>query len=427
MTVGDRWKKIAELVADGSILAIQDGNHGGSHPKASEYVPEGIPFIMASDVDGGRITLDQCKRLPKERTDRLRIGFAKTGDVLLTHKGTVGEVAIVPEVDGYVMLTPQVTYYRVDRSKLDPRYLALTFRGPEFQSQLSSISAQSTRPYVAISTQRHLMIPWVPLETQRRIAAILGAYDDLIEVNRRRVAVLEEMTRGLYDEWFVRFRFPGHETVPVVETPDGPLPSGWRLSTLGKEFNVVLGGTPARNRPQLWGGTIPWLNSGKANDLRVTSPSEFITEEGLARSSTKLMPGGATIIAITGATLGQVSILAEPMCGNQSLVGLWDESGDRDEYAYRYIRSRIEEMIARASGGAQQHINKQIVDRFPYREPPLTHLKSYLAVAKPAGAMISNLLNSNSKIAASRDLLLPRLISGQLSVANAERELEAAA
>src|ERR1043166_3315476 len=143
---------IADLVSDGSILAIQDGNHGELHPKATEYVLEGIPFVMASDVRNGQLLLSTAKRLPKAKTDRLRIGFSKPGDVLLTHKGTVGEVAIVPMVDDYVMLTPQVTYYRTNSTQLDARFLSFAFRSPYFQDQLRNISAQSTRPYVGITT-----------------------------------------------------------------------------------------------------------------------------------------------------------------------------------------------------------------------------------------------------------------------------------
>jgi type I restriction enzyme S subunit len=118
MNTSSHELSIAQLEDQGAILEIQDGNHGESHPKSSEYIPAGIPFVMASDLREGFLDLETCKFLPKQRTDRLRIGFARTGDVLLSRKGSVGRVAIVPEFKPYVMLTPQVTYYRVDESKL---------------------------------------------------------------------------------------------------------------------------------------------------------------------------------------------------------------------------------------------------------------------------------------------------------------------
>jgi type I restriction enzyme S subunit len=174
--------------------------------------------------------------LRKEQAYSLRIGFARTGDVLLTHKGTVGNVAIVPQVDDYVMLTPQVTYYRVNERQLHNRYLAYAFVEPGFHARLESLSSQSTRPYVGITAQRSLRVLVHPLPVQHRIASILSAYDDLIENNTRRIAILEDMARALYREWFVHFRFPGHEKVKMVESPLGPIPKGWDASVLSQKF-----------------------------------------------------------------------------------------------------------------------------------------------------------------------------------------------
>src|SRR6266850_1619151 len=109
---------IGELERRGAIMEIQDGNHGDKHPVASDYVSDGVPFLMASDIRDGVVDLTPCKFISREQADSLRIGFARSGDVLLTHKGTVGSVAILPEVEDYVMLTPQVTYYRVNPHKL---------------------------------------------------------------------------------------------------------------------------------------------------------------------------------------------------------------------------------------------------------------------------------------------------------------------
>ena len=111
--------KIGALVDLGAIEPPQDGNHGEKHPKAKDYVEIGIPFVMASDLRDGRVDFEQCKKLKKSLSDTLRIGFAKSGDVLLSHKGTVGEVAQVGKIEtDYVMLTPQVTYYRVKEAQL---------------------------------------------------------------------------------------------------------------------------------------------------------------------------------------------------------------------------------------------------------------------------------------------------------------------
>ena len=109
---------IGDLERQGAILQIQDGNHGEKHPVSADYVDAGIPFVMAKDVTDGSVDVNTCKFLTEEQADSLRIGVARPGDVLLTHKGTVGSVAVVPPVGDYVMLTPQVTYYRVAPDRL---------------------------------------------------------------------------------------------------------------------------------------------------------------------------------------------------------------------------------------------------------------------------------------------------------------------
>ena len=150
---------IGELEAAACIVEIQDGNHGEKHPKANNYVPEGIPFIMASDIRDGRVDLEGANKLPQDITDKLRIGFCEGGDVLLSHKGSVGYVATAPDHFPYLMLTPQVTYYRVDDEKLSPDFLSYAFKDPLFQKRLINFAGeQGTRGYVGIRAQRKLKI-----------------------------------------------------------------------------------------------------------------------------------------------------------------------------------------------------------------------------------------------------------------------------
>ncbi|MCG7513532.1 restriction endonuclease subunit S [Vibrio sp. MMH1-50] len=156
------WKTytISDLLKEGFLIEVQDGNHGDIHPKSSDYVESGIPFVMANALKNGSIDLENSKKLDKCLTDKLRIGFAHSSDVLLSHKGTIGEVAIVPEELNYpyLMLTPQVTYYRVNKEKLSSQYLYYVFTSNYFQSQLASVSSQSTRAYIGITAQKKLKV-----------------------------------------------------------------------------------------------------------------------------------------------------------------------------------------------------------------------------------------------------------------------------
>ncbi|MBM4223640.1 MAG: hypothetical protein FJ167_02375 [Gammaproteobacteria bacterium] len=256
-----------------------------------------------------------------------------------------------------------------------------------------------------------------PLPIQRRIAGILSAYDELIENSQRRIKILESMARALYREWFVHFRFPGHESVPRVPSPLGEIPQGWEVRRIGDAFQTVLGGTPSRTKPEFWeGGTIPWINSGKVNDLRITEASELITPVALEKSAAKLMPKGTTVLAITGATLGQVSYLEIETTANQSVVGIVDPSGLRSEWTYLTVRERIEGIIKHASGGAQQHINKEIVNDVQVSLPPDSLAKEFKRSVAPMFREMATLLFQIQNLRRTRDLLLPRLLSGQVEL-----------
>lgn len=175
-------RKIGALIEDGFIAPPQDGNHGEKHPKASDYVAEGVPFVMASDLKGGRVDFANCSKIPESLARSLRIGFARAGDILLSHKGTVGEVARLPEAaTDFVMLTPQVTYYRVlDPCRLMSDWLYFAFQAPGFQRLLEQYGKQSTRAYVGITTQRELTIPVADVAIQQQTVAELAAAENAI-------------------------------------------------------------------------------------------------------------------------------------------------------------------------------------------------------------------------------------------------------
>ncbi len=193
-----RLTPLGDLVESGVIAPPQDGNHGEKHPKASDYVEDGIPFVMASDLLDGAVDFARCKKIPKLLADSLRIGFAERGDVLLSHKGTVGQVAYLADTPTeYVMLTPQVTYYRVrDPDQLEPLWLFYSFLSPDYQMQLRRYERQSTRAYVGITAQRELKIPVCEVSIQRdllnKLEMLSAAHSDAAE---RRLAGLRLYSR----------------------------------------------------------------------------------------------------------------------------------------------------------------------------------------------------------------------------------------
>lgn len=202
--IPEEWEvvTIQKLIDKKIIIENQDGNHGGIHPKANDYVSDGIPFISASDVRDGNVDLKNCHFLSGEHAKKLRIGFAKEHDVLLTHKGSVGNVAILPKLNtNYVVLTPQVTYYRLNQNLIDGGYLSYIFQSDYFQSLFKSSSRQSTRDFLSITNQRKLMIPFTnDLNEQKKIAKILSAIDEKISVNKKLKENLTLLKKGLMQD-----------------------------------------------------------------------------------------------------------------------------------------------------------------------------------------------------------------------------------
>lgn len=195
-------RKIGALIEDGLIAPPQDGNHGEKHPKASDYVPEGVPFVMASDLKSGEVDFANCSKIPEVLARTLRIGFAKSGDILLSHKGTVGEVARLGALaTDFVMLTPQVTYYRVmDQLKLSPDWLYFSFKTPGFKRLLEQYGKQSTRAYVGITTQRELSIPVAMTQDQSQIISELIAAEKAVSAAALRASAIAELRQRLLAE-----------------------------------------------------------------------------------------------------------------------------------------------------------------------------------------------------------------------------------
>nr|CAD6604015.1 specificity protein S [Rhizobium sp. TCK] len=419
---------IQQLIDAKAIVAVQDGNHGGQHPKSREYTSTGIPFVMASDLTtDGRVDLENVTRLPKERCDRLRIGFTVDGDVLLTHKGTVGLAAIVRGAQPYWMLTPQVTYYRVNPELLNNKYLLYCFRSNDFQSQLANISAQSTRPYVSISTQRSLSIPWCDVNLQGQIASFLSAYDDLIEVNQRRIAILEDMARRLFDEWFVRFSFPGHEGVPLVETALGMVPDGWKPGTISDLSSFISRGLAPKYDDE---ASSLVINQKCIRDQALNlSPAR---KQSKPIPQSKLVIDGDILINSTGVgTLGRVAQLLGTLPGAtvDTHVTIVRAAEEVDLHYFGLQLLQLQPHFERQGIGAtgQTELSRTAIADTGIIIPPSGLANRFGRIAGPLRCQADLLRNQNNKLRAARDLLLPKLISGEIDVTTPEETFAEAA
>lgn len=408
---------VADLIADRTLYRPMDGNHGELHPKVADYVSEGIPFVMANDLFDGKIMYDTCNFITKKQADELRKGFSKVGDVLLTHKATIGRTGLVGvEADPYVMLTPQVTYYRIRNPQvLDNRYLLHYFADQFFQKTLAIwAGAGATRAYLGITGQHKLPIIVPPIDKQKKIAAILTAYDDLIENNKRRIALLEKMAEEIYREWFVRMRFPGHQKTKFIKG----IPEGWTVKKLGELVKSQYGYTESANDDE-----------SNPKFLRITDivPSCIDWDRvphcpiGESDEAKYQINEGDILVARTGATVGYAKrinrIKWRAVFASYLVRLIPNEQIDSIYLGLSVERQAYKDFIQSfVTGAAQPQANAKTMGLFPLFHPDAKTLIAFNEMIRPVLDEKEVLLNQNANLTQTRDLLLPRLISGKLSV-----------
>jgi type I restriction enzyme S subunit len=239
--------EIGEIPEDWEVLSIEtlisreliekplDGNHGNIHPKNNDFIEDGIPFVMANNIHDGNLNLKTCHYISQKQADKLQKGFAIIGDVLLTHKGTVGNVAIVEKLETpYIMLTPQVTYYRVKNSNmLCSSYIKQYFQYNLFQQTIKNISGGGTRAYIGITTQRQLPFILSSIQEQIAIATVLSDTDELITSLDKLIAKKKAIKQCAMQELLTgKKRLPGFgKQKGFKQTELGEIPEDWEIKT----------------------------------------------------------------------------------------------------------------------------------------------------------------------------------------------------
>lgn len=398
---------VGDLVKRGVLERPIDGNHGEIHPKASDFVQEGVPFIMASDLKNGRVDYGNCAFITERQAESLRKGFAKNGDVLVTHKATIGETAIVDyDKHPYIMLTPQVTYYRVkDKSVLSNRYLKAYFDSSLFQQTLKMMAGSgSTRAYLGITEQHRLPIILPPPEKQEKIAAILATLEDLIANNQRRIDLLESMAEEIYREWFVRMRFPG---APHGLSRVNP-PADWSLMELTRVAQITYGFTFAGDRftEAEVGKKIIRIRDVLSGDSK-TYTDEIADDKYVVRA-------GDLLIGMDG-EFHMNHWIAEDAYLVQRTCRIAPKQVRLRAYLAHALKAPISHYQQTIVGATVGHLGAKHLNAIKLLIPP-DSLNEQLDVLNTLQDQRLVLSKENLKLAKSRDALLPRLISGKLRI-----------
>jgi type I restriction enzyme, S subunit len=253
------------------------------------------------------------------------------------------------------------------------------------------------------------------LQEQRHITDILSAYDNLIANNNQRMALLEESIHLLYREWFIRLHFPGYEQVKIVEGA----PEGWEKTTVENTFQILGGGTPSRDEERYWvDGTLNWYSPSdltKAQSMFMEASSDKISEIGLANSSARLFPPFSVMVT-SRATIGAVAINTTVACTNQGFITCLPNERVPLYFLYCWLLANINIFTNLATGATFKEISKGVFKKIPIIVPPIKLAQEFQETVQPMGETILNLQRQNERLYEARDLLLPRLMNGEIGV-----------
>jgi type I restriction enzyme, S subunit len=302
------------------------------------------------------------------------------------------------------------------REQIDPRFLYYSVTNRAFTDYLTANAKGSAYPAVDVETisRREIWLP--PLSTQRKIAAILSAYDDLIENNNRRIKILEEMARAIYREWFVEFRFPGHEKVKMVESELGLIPEGWRLTTVPDAIAVSPTTKADRNTVK----PFVAMNCLSNNSMLIAG-----YEQRAGNSGSKFRNGDTLFARITpcleNGKTGFVQFLPTPdsvATGSTEFIVLRSRTLC-PEYVYCLARSdgfRDNAIKSMAGASGRQRVQEGCFDKFIFAHPPSVLVDAFQEIVQPMFRQVHLLSQQSDLLRRTRDLLLPRLVSGELDV-----------
>lgn len=332
------------------------------------------------------------------------------------------------EIENLIVSTGFTTIDVTSKS-INSKYLYYKLTQPLVTKYLQSIAENSVSAYPSIKpeTLGNLNFRFPDLPTQQKIAAVLSALDDKIELNNKINAELEAMAKTLYDYWFVQFEFPNSEGKPYKSSGGAmeynsilkrEIPKGWEVKKLGKVLKTHLGGTPSTKNEKFWNGNIPWMNSGEVANFPLISTEQNITEEAVRNSSTRFLKKGSVLLSITRHL--RVNILGIDACINQSIAGIEENELFKNSYIYFSVTNDIDRLMKLRTGAQQPHINKEIVDDSPFLIPNLNVLNEYYNVAEPIIDRIILSAKQNQELAQLRDWLLPMLMNGQVKVSDVE-------
>ena len=403
--------------------------------------------MTGADIERGLVDINGSKQITKEKASNLRVGIAQEGDLLLTHKGTMGKTAVVPPTETpFIVVNPQITIYRVNpRGSLDTRFLKYFFDSPRFQEYLNRISSTSTVSTLSITNQKRLEILCLPIEDQRKIANILGNLDEKIKINQKATKALEGIAKTLFKSWFIDFDpskakkegrscglpFNTSQLFPdsFYESPLGTVPSGWKILSLKEACSIISRGLAPKYCEQ---GGIPIVNQrcirnesvdfGKARRHDISSKSigkKTITQYDCLINSAGV--GTLGRVAMTPDLMGEV-VVVDPL-----ITFLRGRNNFTSFYLSMLMLEKQEylETLGEGSTG-QTQLPRAVLEKLEIIMPQEEILIHFFEIISPLYKRKWSIERQCLCLEDLRIAILPKLISGDLKIPDLEKMLDEA-
>jgi type I restriction enzyme, S subunit len=368
--------------------------------KTPEKTRSGVVLITAKVIKDGRILDENHEYISEAKYDSwMRRGLPKLRDILITTEAPLGEVAQLKKTKK-VALAQRVILLRGNPQMIDQDFYFHALRSPFVKGELRKRATGTTVLGIKQSELRKVRIPYFPPPIQSRIAAILSAYDDLIENNTRRIQVLEEMARRIYEEWFVRFRFPGHEKAGMIKSELGLIPDGWEVDTVANAVKRFPAGKKYDQKTVKPSGKVPVLDQGRSGIIG------FHDDEPSTSASLD-----NPVIVFANHTCYQ-RLIFFPFSAIQNVIPF--KSSDKHPRNIFWLHYATKNLVTfnDYKGHFPQFAAKQILI------PKDTLADRFGLLIKPFLSEIYCLNRKNEHLRRMRDLLLPKLISGEIDVSN---------
>lgn len=398
----------------GQISDVRDGTH--DTPKK---LKQGYPLITSKQIKNGYI-LDTDYFISEE--DFLSVNKRSkvdSNDVLITMIGTVGDTIFVKEEPGFAIKNIGLIK---NKNPITGRFIFYWLNSPEGRFEIRKRLRGTSQSFISLGSLRDLDILLPPEGVQELIVNVLINYDNLIENTNKQIKILEEMAQAIYTEWFVNFRFPGHEKVKFVDskTDFGEMPEDWLVVSLEEICSrIQAGGTPLRSNSVYWNsGEIDWYTTGELQDSFLFQSNEKISNIAIEETSAKLFEPGTILMAIYGSpTVGRLGFVTKTSSCNQAALGLVSNDDLVSKpYLFYVLKSLRQKFNSEAAGAAQQNISKEKVSKTKCLLPNKEVVDSFTKKVSPVLNLIENLSLQNSNLIKTRDLLIPKLVTGEVEI-----------